>query len=247
MHTVQILHLEVTKRCNMKCEHCLRGKSQKRDMDKATIDSVLNTFDHIWKVHFDGGEPTLNLEIIEYFFEQALKLNKMPGFFYITTNGKEKQKELADILSKYYPHCKSKNNCIVAISRDSFHEAISDNHLETLEFYSEYENHEEQDDREWLVDIGNTRRNNLLRNEHNPREFKPLDIAYYMNNDRKTIDINFMYITTDGDVIADPEHSYAEEEDCILCHIDNLKDFVTEEIYKHDSGKSNPKVWVSRH
>ena len=35
---------EVTRRCNLSCEHCLRGDAQNLDMTKETVDKVL---DHI--------------------------------------------------------------------------------------------------------------------------------------------------------------------------------------------------------
>ena len=42
---------EVTRRCNLSCEHCLRGDAQNLDMTKETVDKVL---DHI---ETNGSSP----------------------------------------------------------------------------------------------------------------------------------------------------------------------------------------------
>ena len=50
------LVLEVTRRCNMCCAHCLRGEAQNMDMQKETIDKLLDQTDSISMVTFSGGE-----------------------------------------------------------------------------------------------------------------------------------------------------------------------------------------------
>lgn len=52
------LVLEVTRRCNMCCAHCLRGEAQNMDMQKETIDKLLDQTDSISMVTFSGGEPS---------------------------------------------------------------------------------------------------------------------------------------------------------------------------------------------
>lgn len=74
---IQNLVLEVTRRCNMACEHCLRGDAQNMDMSKEIIDEVLKSCNGINSVTFAGGEPSLNISIIRYFFEQAEKLENI--------------------------------------------------------------------------------------------------------------------------------------------------------------------------
>ena len=68
---VYSLILEVTRRCNMCCAHCLRGEAENIDMQKETIDKVLDLVDKIEHVTFSGGEPSLNLPLIQYFFDRA--------------------------------------------------------------------------------------------------------------------------------------------------------------------------------
>ena len=82
---IQELILEVTRRCNMSCAHCLRGDAQALNMPREIIDKVLDSVESIGSVLFTGGEPSLNLEAIRYFFTKAEELGKLPYSFYIVT------------------------------------------------------------------------------------------------------------------------------------------------------------------
>ena len=73
---VHDLVLEVTRRCNMCCAHCMRGDAQALDMNKDVIDRVIDMVDEIGYVVFTGGEPTLNLEIIRYFYDELKRRGK---------------------------------------------------------------------------------------------------------------------------------------------------------------------------
>lgn len=54
---VNNLILEVTRRCNMHCAHCLRGNAQSIDMPPNLIKNVLKTIDGALSVTFTGGSP----------------------------------------------------------------------------------------------------------------------------------------------------------------------------------------------
>ena len=100
---VRSLILEVTRRCNMCCGHCLRGDAQDLDMQKETVDTLLEQVGSIGEVTFSGGEPSLNVPLIRYFFKKARELRVMPYSFYVVTNGKTNQMDLATALLEVYP------------------------------------------------------------------------------------------------------------------------------------------------
>ena len=60
------LAIEVTQRCNLNCDHCLRGCARNVNITKEIIDKTLDNFEHISSITFTGGEPTLNPEAIIY-------------------------------------------------------------------------------------------------------------------------------------------------------------------------------------
>ncbi len=138
------LILEVTRRCNMHCAHCLRGDAQNLDISKKTIKQLIDSVSYIGTVTFSGGEPTLNLPAIQYFFEYAEKQGKLPYSFYVVTNGKENQEELALLLLKWYGKMEEKDIWGVAQSVDIYHDSESDPEesiLRGLSFYRSDKEH----------------------------------------------------------------------------------------------------------
>lgn len=73
------LIIEVTRRCNMECGHCLRGDAQNADILLSAIDGVLDQTEAIGRLIITGGEPTLNLEAIQYIANEKeyLGVNRM--------------------------------------------------------------------------------------------------------------------------------------------------------------------------
>ena len=51
------LYLEVTRRCNMDCDHCMRGDAQNKDLDIQTLRPFFQTIETIETIGFTGGEP----------------------------------------------------------------------------------------------------------------------------------------------------------------------------------------------
>ena len=73
----------------MGCAHCLRGNAENLDMSRETIDQVLEQVDMIGQVTFTGGEPSLNMDTIRYFFAQARRYGKLPRSFLLQPTGKQ--------------------------------------------------------------------------------------------------------------------------------------------------------------
>lgn len=131
------LILEVTRRCNMCCDHCLRGDAQNLDMEKQTVDALLEQVGSIGTITFSGGEPSLNIPLIRYFFERAREFGVMPYAFYVVTNGKENQMDLATTLLEVYPEMEEPEYCGVSLSVDQFHEDLDQFPIvKGLAFYS---------------------------------------------------------------------------------------------------------------
>ena len=49
------LYLEITRRCNLNCKHCLRGDPRDNDMSKEQIDRILDCLGFCSQI-FIGGE-----------------------------------------------------------------------------------------------------------------------------------------------------------------------------------------------
>lgn len=81
------LTIEVTRRCNMECAHCLRGDAQNEDIFLSAIDGVLDQTEAIGRLIITGGEPMLNLRAIQY-IANGIAMRGIPLMrLQIVTNG----------------------------------------------------------------------------------------------------------------------------------------------------------------
>lgn len=139
------LILEVTRRCNMNCAHCLRGEQEDVDMSMETMKKAFDLFDEVCEITFTGGEPSLNVPLINAAIDLMQKKNMSPSSFFIATNGKENVDELLaasdrlyymcqettstkpvgyDAISHMYDYLKEEYMGSIALSCDNYHEPI---------------------------------------------------------------------------------------------------------------------------
>lgn len=91
------LYVIVTRKCNANCEFCeFTGKSEKIDLDifYSTFSKLIKYY-NIGMVHFTGGEPTLELELLKSLCNMVKSIDDMVTTS-VNTNG-IKLAELADI------------------------------------------------------------------------------------------------------------------------------------------------------
>lgn len=138
---IENLAIEVTRKCNMNCAHCLRGNAQNMNIDTDYIDRLLEDVSGIGNVTFTGGEPSLNVQAIEYTLKKCEELGIPVCSFYIVTNGKENALPLALACLKWYAYCEDDEEmCGLAMSRDKFHDNVGVNNesiLRGLKFFRE--------------------------------------------------------------------------------------------------------------
>ena len=101
------LGLEITRRCQLQCAHCLRGDAQNVDMSKEIIDSILDQCAGIFEVSFMGGEPTLNIDVMDYFLGEVHRRNILLGQLSFVTNGISIPDTLKDFLLRSYDYISS--------------------------------------------------------------------------------------------------------------------------------------------
>lgn len=122
------LVIEITRRCNIQCLHCLRGPAQAKDIDNATIDKILEGISMIGCVTFTGGEPTLAVSKIKYFTKRVKELGIKVESFYVITNGKIASVAMAHALMDLYAYCNpyDPEDFVggLAISQDQYHREI---------------------------------------------------------------------------------------------------------------------------
>lgn len=93
--------IEITRKCNLKCKHCLRGEAENTTITKEMIDNFFDNIDGILILNFTGGEPLLALDEIEYAIDKIIRDKINVGGLVVITNGTILDKRVADIFNKY--------------------------------------------------------------------------------------------------------------------------------------------------
>jgi hypothetical protein len=229
--TVSTLILELTRRCNMNCQHCLRGDAQDIDMSRRTIGKAINMASAISSVTFTGGEPTLRLDLIEFTYELLLEKfghGNLPAFF-IATNGRCDQLQLSSILLKWYADTIEPEMCSVCISEDVFHGSFDDpNYLSGLAFYSDtdkkHDLSEMEDEATWVLREGRGAYLpiNSSTNIRTPSENGLLEVY----NAPKGYSLGQLYVSAKEEISGECDYSYESMDEQHLCMLDGLLDYL---------------------
>ena len=126
--TINNLCIEVTRKCNMKCPHCMRGESQNISLETSTIENLFNNPElkiiSINQLVITGGEPTLNYRLILDIINQIIQNNIALKSFIMVINGSKYNKELVDALNILYQYkltYDKKETFDIICSLDQFH------------------------------------------------------------------------------------------------------------------------------
>lgn len=223
---ISSLIVEVTRKCNISCDHCLRGDAMSMNMKKEYIDTLLSQVDYIGSLVFTGGEPTLNIPIMEYFLEQCKNRGINIGFFYIATNGKKITKQFVMFCLSLYNYCSDKENCSVQVSNDMFHNEECNydiSLLEGLKFFSKKFEKDNYDYHNWTSLKTEGRMENRLR-----RENKPIVIDEDRITDEEFANEIDVYLNCKGEIINGCDWSYKSQKEHKLCDVGELSKYYEE-------------------
>lgn len=250
------LMVEVTRRCNMRCAHCLRGEAEWVDMSKETVDALLDITESIDTITFGGGEPSLNYELIDYFVDEC-KQRDIPIYgYYVVTNGKVVPDGFLMSLIKlhaYVVDCAGETDiCGICLSKDMFHESILKENEYKLRAFSSFREDKETDfSRDHaIINLGRARSlDAFVKREplHNR------DIKVEICNDIISIESDdCLSITVNGDILNACDYEYCNTEHLKIGNIfnPNLVEKLTE-LAKEESGKKisteNAEIWLIEH
>ncbi len=112
------LYLEITRECSMCCEHCLRGNHEHEYMSIDTLANSLKDIKYIKTLLLSGGEPLLNIILLEQLSSIIAKYNIKIDRIGIITNGTICSKRHIKALSKIKEKC---DEFAFFLSYDLFH------------------------------------------------------------------------------------------------------------------------------
>lgn len=116
--TIEKLYLEVTRDCTLECEHCLRGEKEKKEMNSTTLENSLKDVRQIDTLLLTGGEPLLNIRVLERLPELLRQYEIAVDTIGIITNGTVYSERHQKALEELQRVC---NNLKVIVSCDMFH------------------------------------------------------------------------------------------------------------------------------
>lgn len=207
---VEDLMIELTRRCNMSCDHCLRGDAMDVAMDPDLMDALLAQIGHVGQVVFTGGEPSLEIGLMRKFYELAAKHGVAVDSFYVATNGAANQPELALFLLERYAEACSPEACSVSLSADPYHEEpAGPSILKGLAFYDGQKEHGWDDPDGWVMPVGRAYLNGLGFGNSAILDYRSEDFSPEVLPDG-SVAVSELYLSANGRVYPECNLSYEE-------------------------------------
>lgn len=125
---IKNLCIEVTRRCNMSCAHCMRGDAEHVDIPLKHISTLLRHVKYIHHFNITGGEPSLNVRAIRHILSRVRAYGITVNDFYIVTNGSATSRSAEFIkacaaLYEYQEEKEQDSGHMLEMSDDRFHDA----------------------------------------------------------------------------------------------------------------------------
>lgn len=217
------LSIEVTRRCNMTCAHCMRGDAQNLDISLIDIKNVLKHTKDIHHLNITGGEPSLNTNAIRYILKLLKQFNIHVYDFYIVTNGSLSSisKEFIDVCSDLYEYQEEKeyNNRMLHMSDDIYHNREYQNHvISTLKKYPFF-GLREQSEYIFLYKEGRCKDGN----ENSIHPIYLTTTSYVYGN---------VYLNAQGMILSNCDLSYQRQSENVLCHSSEFSKYVKSTLRK---------------
>lgn len=124
-YSVCTLDLELTRKCNLKCLHCMKGEAQEIDMEYRYIDSIFEQINVVYKLSLAGGEITLALDKMRYVLESCKRHDVYIEKLYLVTNGIIMSEEFLNIWDDFLSYVQLPKESRIVISSDKYHRMSS--------------------------------------------------------------------------------------------------------------------------
>lgn len=214
------LSLEVTRKCNLCCKFCMRGKAEYVDLTPEIVDMILdsNRFKRIEELLFSGGEPTLNENIIIYCIDKIINEKLNVDKLSMVTNGQIFSRRLVEAFNRFneyrnrYYFDMLDNHVRITFSVDRFHEKISNDVKNKYYKYAKGIEFTEftVDDKE-IYKTGFSTIGKEFEYKLNDVKYGSEGIDYYI--------FDYLYITANGFVTSEGMGKYSDMDNINMGHI----------------------------
>lgn len=122
---VENIVIEITRKCNFFCGHCLRGDAENKVLNVESIRGYLieEKISRIDKLTLTGGEPLSTPSTIVKLVDLFKRLDISVGNYYIATNGSKFNKASMDAVAYLHTYCDDNDISFIEISNSPWHKA----------------------------------------------------------------------------------------------------------------------------
>lgn len=226
----KVLFIDITRKCNRNCIHCMNGESEDQSISNETIDALLDQTSYIWNLYIGGGEPLLALDRIGYLLDGIKKRGITVEKLRVVTNGTIRSEEYCTLFQEFREY--TVRNAKTMISNDPFHNQIQSSI--TADYYKDRDCNPELTGNNYVMHVGNAIKHwdEIQKISKNPLHNVitvyrcPIShrISYYRNN------INRNIIITDIGNIYDSDMLTYKEDDTNKYRIGNVNTNILESI-----------------
>lgn len=214
------LGIEVTRRCNMCCAHCIRGDAEQKDIEYRYIDALITDIEYISSLLITGGEPSLNPRAIQYIADVVRARDIFIGGAVLITNGKFVSDEFITACASLFSLATEDERNYLAISSDVFHEDVSREKRQKLSVFKAY--HPNGHHNDWnripLADLGRARE----LTTYQKTEASKSDELWYEYDPKKEV-IRFtdtiVTMTVNDDILSECDYDFKDTLNWRIGHI----------------------------
>jgi len=117
------LSVSTTRRCNMRCDACLRGEPETVDIDERVMPKVFDEVGVIRRLCITGGEPTLNVPALRQIVSLMESRKCVTENIFLITNGKEYAEEVCELFRRMVELCTRNVSSEFVLATSEFHES----------------------------------------------------------------------------------------------------------------------------
>ncbi len=212
------LVIEVTRRCNMACAHCIRGEAQSKDLELRYVDDVLRNVGYVGTLTLTGGEPSLNVPAIRYIRDAFVKHDVTLGSLAVITNGKAVSDEFVLALMDLLLLTTEPEMNYVAVSGDMFHDEVPRKNVQRLALLAcfDADGHHTDFSRVPVINEGRAKALSGTKRDNYAESFEAED---YGNGDMQ-VD-STVTLTVDGNLLSGSDYAYDNIDDILLGRADD--------------------------
>ena len=202
--------IEITRRCNMTCAHCMRGDAEDTDIDHRHIRNLLQHLRRIRRFNITGGEPSLNPRAIRYILKQLKSFDIRVEDFYIVTNGSLSSisQSFIDACSALYAYQEDKDqnefHHMLEMSDDRFHDSRNREEVTTVLNRYPFFGMRGQDRNIFLLKEGRC-------GKGYPNPVQPIFLT------KENEICGDVYLNARGEILSNGNLSYLRQKDNVLC------------------------------